>query len=438
MKRVTHVFLLITTYCTTLFSLEHRTHSAPRRCHILNDSIINRICEGKQVSIKENKLMVSSGCPKTNWPTPSVRLQKKYIGNYLQSITTSDPEDIYTCEYELIPAQPKLIVINYRPSMLVRPSKEAIKLPANKYDWSASLAIAINSYFKNPYKHDPRIKVGKSFRILSSNVISRKINGKWYVVYRKRHGLLHGARQGFLAVDIIEGLHTMYMNNPSDFTAPSARALAKWVVKQYKQDPLFKQKVEAAAAFQRTGRESEASSSSNPKLYNSYERTDARNFAKFAQKYTRKNALFGGLEEIQLYKEAILWSTADEGIIDENKNEDLKYLRKIIHASHILDLRRLPDFDAKRIKSTVAEQLFGKEVRAEESWEIKPEASDVLKLIDKLWDRAGEYLEGTGDRDVVTQRTTFGDKFFILSQTPTLLTETLHTIRETSPISFTN
>ena len=146
-----------------------------------------------------------------------------------------------------------------------------------------------------------------------------------------------------------------------------------------------------ASAFQRSGRQSEASSASNLALYKKYELQDAINFKNAAI----KTSIFKNSSEIQVFEEAILWS--NDGDIDENENDDLKYLRRILHCAHTFDLRRIKSFDGERIQQDGINQLFGKIV------ELSPE-SKYAKICSVLWKRSGAYMWATGDRDLVNGR----------------------------------
>jgi hypothetical protein len=149
-------------------------------------------------------------------------------------------------------------------------------------------------------------------------------------------------------------------------------------------------------------------------LYKQYERQDVVNFHKYAEKCS----LFANDFERSIFGEAILWSSS--GTLDENKLEDLKYLRRVFHAAHTLDLRRIRGFDGTRIQKEAMDQLFGDSL---------PLESDVI--IRLLWDRSGEYLQATGDRDLVDQRY-FQDHFFLQSHNPSTLVDAIHSVAHNS------
>ena len=198
--------------------------------------------------------------------------------------------------------------------------------------WTLYLTGILSKYFNKTYKVVP-------------SDISRIINKRLYIVYRPNHGLLYALRQGFLAIDIINLLAKQGSNT-----------LSSWVKYKIQTDPYFKIKVMFASSFQRSGRESEIGSSANPKLYNAYERTDAIYFQTEATKHI--GTLFKDKHEVLIYKEAILWSTVDEGLLSEKSCQSLYFLRKILHTAHLLDLRRIPDFDIQQIKKNSMEILF--------------------------------------------------------------------------------
>lgn len=290
----------------------------------------------------------------------------------------------------------------------------------DELNWSIQLAKIANEFFNKPYKHD--ILFWKNH---SPNTITRNINGKTYKVFRKNHGLAHSIRQGFLAIDIITTIEER--TKTKTFFNEESKKFREWITKKIHQDSLFKKKVMFATVFQRSGRESEVNSISHPLLYNSYERNDAKNFYKTAIKYVGKNNLFNSLNELNVYKEAILWSTKNEGKLDENINEDLKYIRKILHTAHILDLRRITSFSISTIKLDVAKELFGGDII---DTKIKSQYAVEKAIIEFLWQCSGNYLKITGDRDGEKGKNFFSNEFFILSNNPIRLANALYKSRE--------
>ena len=177
----------------------------------------------------------------------------------------------------------------------------------------------------------------------------------------------------------------------------------------------FLAKLEMAASFQRSGRQKECSSSSDPDLYKKYELQDTINFKQAAA----ASKIFKTEAEIELFKEAIFWS--NPGTLDETKHPDAKYLRCILHAAHTLDLRRIPAFNEARIKKDCLDQLFDLKATS-----LRSDLSK--KLTDLLWERSGQYLQATGDRDLVSGRW-LQDAFFIQTRNPIQMVQSIHQTR---------
>jgi hypothetical protein len=247
---------------------------------------------------------------------------------------------------------------------------------------------AVKPYFLSAYgegfKRDKKTKV---------------IQGKVYSVERANHGLAHSLRQGALAKDLFSLLIRYPITDSSGIVA--------WARRKQAVDPKWGQKLQIAASYQRSGRQSECSSSSHPHLYKKYEMQDTIHFQRDAGKFPA----FANMEERRMFAEAILWSNS--GKLNEDKLEDLKYVRRILHAAHILDLRRIRSFSGSKILQDAMNQLFEKDL---------PPESPALKQL--LWDRSGTYLEATGDRDLVSGRN-YQDQFFIQSQKPLLLVDAI-------------
>lgn len=243
------------------------------------------------------------------------------------------------------------------------------------------------------------------------DIQKRQINGVWYKVERFNHGLAHALRQGALAKDILDILARM----PIESGDLQIDTFLRWTRQKHLEGQPFLAKLEMAASFQRSGRQSEVSSSSNPTLYKEYEWQDTINFKKAAN----TSKLFKNDSEMELFKEALLWS--NQGILDENKYPDLKYLRCILRAAHTLDLRRIIAFDAGKIKKDFLDQLFNH--RAE-----RLPLAISKKLTNTLWERSGKYLQATGDRDVVSKRW-LTDIFFLQSQKPEMIVQAIDQVR---------
>lgn len=172
------------------------------------------------------------------------------------------------------------------------------------------------------------------------------------IIYRPNHGRAHSLRQAFITRDII-------------------LALSKY----YTYDDNFIVKMMIMSSFQRSGRQSEGSSESLGQKYYDYEKKDVENAANFM----KKSGIFNE-EEIITYSNSIYWN---------NNN----YIAKIIHAAHLFDLRRMVGFDKERIRKQI---------------------SDILcpYVFDDIWNKVGKYLSVTGDRDMVTRKNYYSDKFY--------------------------
>jgi hypothetical protein len=223
--------------------------------------------------------------------------------------------------------------------------------------------------------------------------VTRAVNGTPYTVNRPNHGLMHSLRQALLAGNIVTLL------NRQDSTGESG--IIGWVKKKMRDDPHFVTKVCWAAAFQRSGRQSEISSADDKETYKLYERRDVTNF-----KEGVPTGLFSD-DELETYGKAILWSN------EVKHDEDSKYIAKILHAAHTLDLRRILSFDGERIQDEAIKELFRSDERV-------PDNAEEIKST--LWAISGEYLNRTGERDLVTQRD-FQDRFFTIhsEQNPQLI-----------------
>jgi hypothetical protein len=258
----------------------------------------------------------------------------------------------------------------------------------------------VSPYFLSKYTNGSPLDVQK-----------RQINGVWHIVERFNHGLAHGLRQGALAKDILDLLAQTRIESAN----PNINGFLNWVAQKQAEGPSFLAKLEMASSFQRSGRQKEFPSSANPELYKQYELQDAVNFKKAAI----LSKTFKNDSEIELFKEAILWS--NRGVLNENDHPDLKYLRCIIHAAHTLDLRRIPVFNEAKIKKDALDQLFDGKA------DCLPPAL-LKKMTDQLWNRSGQYLKATGDRDLVGGRK-LSDDFFIQTKNPLLMVKAIHQIR---------
>lgn len=283
---------------------------------------------------------------------------------------------------------------------------EIVSLEEQKQNTLKVMSFA-KVHFLSPYKEDgfwPKIE--------------RTINGKEYIVHRFNHGLAHSLRQGALAKDIFEKLISLKAKHQQHLDSAELDELVVWA---YQKDRDFLYKMEFASSFQRSGRQSEGSSTVDREKYLRYERQDALNFRAAAT----ESGLFKDLAEITIFEEAILWE--NKGELDESSNPDLKFLRRILHCAHTFDLRRMMSFDGLRIRQDGMKQLLGK----------KNHQSHHLDLIQQgIWKRAGKYLKVTGDRDLETEGT-LDAQFFIQTENPNLLVDAIYQVRK-KPIRVLN
>ena len=222
-------------------------------------------------------------------------------------------------------------------------------------------------FFTQPYQDDKYL-----------SVISRRIDGINYQAYRPNHGLCHSLRQGFLARDIIK-LISITKDHPMHL----------WVLACLYRDKYFSQKIAILSSFQRSGRQSEVSSSQDPKLYGQYEQADCHNFI-----CSLRGSGVYDTEELELLSKLLVWDA-----------QSTRYISIIIKAAHLLDLRRIPKFSRDRITREVSELL---------------EAATDSNFMEKLWDQSGVYLDISGDRDMM-QRKGWADRFFTLQSQPSKL-----------------
>lgn len=266
--------------------------------------------------------------------------------------------------------------------------------------WSLEVVEKIKPYFLTPYTDSYYDR------------ISRTIDGKTYFVERFNHGLAHGLRQGALAKDIFDLLLRLKKENSLKNVCKNEPIL-EWAQEKGGKDPNFIQKLELVSSFQRSGRQSEISSSDNISLYKKYERQDSVNFIKAA----REVGIFKSEEEIQIFAESMLM--LNQGALNPFENKDLKYIKCILQSAHTFDLRRVYGFDIDRIKGNGVAQLF----TSGKFWSSQEE---YKKIGETLWNRSGKYLQITGDRDIETGRN-LQDPFFL--QTPTEMVNAICEVR---------
>jgi len=226
----------------------------------------------------------------------------------------------------------------------------------------------------------------------------RLADGRVLRVERFNHGLAHSLRQGFLASDIVRCL----AYNRKQFV-PDSRAgrMAAWAARFIVDDSNLR-RLELAAAFQRSGRRNEWSSSEAPKEYAASEARDVENFRATTASHAFAHH-FRSTLDVDRYAAAIPWSNHTDPVA------------RVLHAAHVLDLRRIIGFNASRIRANAARCLFGIE---------GSRTKEVGALVDSLWTRSGLYLDVTGDRDLVTRRG-LSPFFFLQSAQPSAMVDAL-------------
>lgn len=222
-------------------------------------------------------------------------------------------------------------------------------------------------YFQRPYSDST-----------NASILTRLINGKNYTIYRPNHGLVHSLRQGFLVQDIVSLMKLT--NGPMGF----------WINSKLNSDPNFIIKLAILSSFQRSGQQSEVSSEENLMLYSKYEINDVNNMI-----YTMSqtpNPYFNK-DEVLYWANCLRWNNHTN-------------ISNLIKSAHLLDLRRIPNFDHNMIRSQVS-KLLG----------LNPTSN----IMNKLWDQSGVYLNVSGDRDLAISKTNWSNRFFILQQDPMVL-----------------
>ncbi|MGV8948610.1 MAG: SidE phosphodiesterase domain-containing protein [Candidatus Paracaedibacter sp.] len=293
-----------------------------------------------------------------------------------------------------------------RPAQATHAGSENLiaELIADPFKWNNWLINLINKHFGEQYDDGPQS-------------ITRNISGTEFTVPRPNHGLGHGMKQGFLAVNILDGFEYI---NPNDFTSPGTADFIQWIQMKLKTDPYFRHKIQFTAAFQRTGRQSEADISTQFALVQEYEYKDSENFYNAAKDFVGPHSLFSNEEELILYKQSILKHSKLKDAIIKPDNKELQYLRKVISTSHTLDLRRLTktEFNEPTVIANATKSLFGPETAFSDpkfkNSHIYPQFKKEGSFIKRLWEYSGKYLQATGDR----YDGKFEDKFFIQAKNP--------------------
>ena len=243
--------------------------------------------------------------------------------------------------------------------------------------WTRYNAKIVNKYFSQPYT--VHRQQGETI-----HYVCRYINNEEIIIHRPNHGLVFGMIQGFLALETINNI--LSTNNSED-------NLCEWIKSRMKNDVNFKRKLQYISSFQRTGRMSETSETANPQLYLIYEHNDVRN-------YVENTTAFN---DLIYYKDALLWQ-------DNNNNDiDIINTRKILKIAHLLELRRMSDFDKHRIFQQI---------------------SDINNYvnIEYLWYKTGIYLSVTGMTNMEPFIDDYADIFFELSLDPDKLSSLLHNL----------
>lgn len=194
------------------------------------------------------------------------------------------------------------------------------------------------------------IGILKGIRPHFSNRYMLEPEREWRGVPRPNHSLHHGMRQGFLALDIC----TIFNKGCYGWLSDELH--------KYCGDYFY---IQALSSFQRSGRESEHSSTEQPDLNMHYRKRDRANFDSWASSSLKDKYDSSTLEE-----------------------ENRSMIGRIIKAAHQLDLQRIPSFCKERIYNCVEDLLF---VRYHDE-------TVKRKIFEELWRRSKEYLRVTGDR----------------------------------------
>lgn len=263
-----------------------------------------------------------------------------------------------------------------------------------------------HEYYKKPYSRDPN-----DFQV-------RNVGTNTYKIFRPNHGLAHAMRKSALAVDTLKVMKDVMGNN-----------LGAWIRNNFK-NPNFAEQLAFAMLMLRTGRSSES------KDVNQYKEDCYKSAEIFAQE-AAKSRWFPNPQDIENFKFAM------EMIGDISKCyniEGAKYIYtqargctperlniyNFLYAVHHLDLRRLFHFDRERILSSIAAYLG--------FYDSDNKANTKAPEVQKLWQRSGQYLKLTGDRDVDGTppfNRDYQDIFFVLSSDPIELHKQVEALMKT-------
>lgn len=271
--------------------------------------------------------------------------------------------------------------------------------------------IMADEYYKKPYSRDP------------NDFKTRNVGATSYTVFRPNHGLAHAMRKSALAIDTLKVMKDAMHNN-----------LGAWIRHNLSpnttKNPNFAQQLAFAMLMLRTGRSSES------KDVDQYKEDCYKSAEIFAQE-AAKSPWFPNPQDIENFKFAMQMIgdiskcfdfdgkkysyTESRGCTPERLN-----IYNFLYAVHHLDLRRLFHFDKERILSSIASYLG--------FYNADNKANTQAPEVQKLWQRAGEYLKLTGDRDIDGKppfNTDYQDIFFILSSNPQELHKQVQALMKT-------
>lgn len=344
---------------------------------------------------------------------------RKYYTSYIPSLDLPHSSVFVGLAFQP-PAQPD------KADQAAQVAQPKVDMVADWKQWNYKLANLVNKYFEKPYEHQSDYKKSKI------------INGVYYSVPRPNHALAHGMRSGFTAVDIAEAFAVA---DPKSFKSSNTRNLSLIIKKYLANDPDFLKKLEMAAVFQRTGRQSEITGKESPEMgarYDSYMEADARIFSEEAQKLMNQGQLFNNKDEILAYTRAVY--NDPKVSKSEPLSGEYDQLREIVHtliwAGHMLDLKRLaneradsPDksYPANGIKASAAinmgfpELIDTQKSKDWKNYKFRDDYPFEKDFVDKIWNREEKYLEATGDRPLrgkTFANPHYEDKFFTQAKNP--------------------
>lgn len=291
------------------------------------------------------------------------------------------------------------------------------------------ITLWVYEYFKTPYRDAPDNK--------------KVCTTTGTIVHRPNHALPHALKTAFIAIDILDGLASTPL---SDFSTERGRINAKLVQDFLKEDPFFRVKVFMAAAYQRTGRESEISGKEGDwaaTLYAEYLQRDFTFFNEKASELLKKNILFSNEDDIKICAKTVLNGKSCNDLTVEQNNK-ICIIRSLIWAGHMFELKRLANarslnphsnYSPTGVKLAASSNIFpeGVDKHGSNDWKdytLVPSivASTEEKFMDRIWNRMEGYLKVTGDRpmrDNPLEQSRYEDHFFHLANNPT---ELLHVL----------